>query len=76
MARKEWSEAKAAHERADYATELQLYQKMSEEGDARAQAHLGVMYDKGRGVRQDFAEALKWFRLAADAGEVHAHCSR
>ena len=24
------------------------------------------MYDKGRGVPQDYAEAMKWYRLAAE----------
>src|SRR5689334_21980004 len=75
MRRKEWSEAKAAHERRDYVIELQLYQKMADEGDARAQANLGVMYDKGRGTAQDFNEALKWFHRAANAGEARALCN-
>src|SRR5262245_37135735 len=73
--RKEWSEAKRAHMRADYVIESQLYQKMADAGDARAQASLGVMYDKGRGVVQDFGQALKWFRRAADAGEARGVCS-
>ena len=38
--------------------------------DALAQAHLGAMYDKGRGVAQDYAAALKWYRLAADQGNA------
>ena len=35
-------------------------------------ATLGAMYDKGRGVAQDFATALKWYRLAADQGDAAA----
>ena len=30
--------------------------------------NLAFMYDNGRGVPQDYAEALKWSRLAADQG--------
>jgi uncharacterized protein len=30
------------------------------------------MYGKGQGVRQDYADALKWFHLAADHGDVDA----
>jgi TPR repeat protein len=26
------------------------------------------MYEKGKGVKQDFDEAEKWYRLAADQG--------
>ncbi len=50
MASNEWAEAKAARERADYATELRVYRLLADRGDARAQTYLGVMYDKGRGV--------------------------
>ena len=37
-------------------------------GNAEAQSDLGVMYDKGQGVAQDYAEAVKWYRLAAAQG--------
>jgi hypothetical protein len=30
-----------------------------------AQANLGVMYEHGHGVRQDFIEAHKWYILSA-----------
>ena len=36
--------------------------------DADAQFNLGVMYDTGEGVPQDDAEAVRWFRLAAEQG--------
>lgn len=35
-------------------------------GDAEAQNDLGCAYSKGQGVEQDFAEAIKWWRKAAD----------
>jgi TPR repeat protein len=44
----------AVSQRGDYATALR--------------AKLGFMYDKGQGVPQDYAEAVKWYRLAADQG--------
>ena len=30
------------------------------------------MYDNGQGVPQNYAEALKWYRLAADQGDASA----
>ena len=33
---------------------------------------LGTMYYKGNGVKQDYAEAAKWYRLAADQGLAKA----
>ena len=30
------------------------------------------MYANGQGVPQDYAEAVKWYRLAADQGDAYA----
>src|SRR6476660_6605923 len=35
-------------------------------GDAESQFELGRRYDKGEGVRRDLAEAVKWYRKAAE----------
>ena len=40
----------------------------AERGDAHAQALLGNMYANGRDVRQDYAEAVRWYRQAAAQG--------
>ena len=37
-----------------------------------AQAILGLMYDTGQGVPQDYAEAVKWYRLDAERGYASA----
>ena len=47
----------------------------AEQGDANAQFNLGLMYGTGRGVRQDEAEAVRWFRLAAEQGNASAQVS-
>ena len=44
----------------------------AEQGYARAQNNLGVMYYNGQGVPQDYAEAMKWYRLAAEQGYASA----
>ena len=44
----------------------------AEKGDAQAQYNLGVIYYFGQGVAQNYAEALKWIRKAADQGQVDA----
>ena len=44
----------------------------AEQGNAEAQFRLGVMYNVGEGVPQDDAEAFKWYRLAAEKGNVWA----
>ena len=44
----------------------------AEGGDASAQIDLGEMYYHGDGIAQNFGEAIKWFRLAADQGHADA----
>jgi len=44
----------------------------AEQGYAGAQSILGVMYYSGRGMPQDYAQALKWCRKAAEQGLVDA----
>ena len=41
---------------------------LADQGYAGAQYNLGVMYDHGQGVPQNYAEAAKWYRKAADQG--------
>ena len=52
----------------DYATALQEWKPLAEQGDAKAQFMLGLMYSKGHGVIKDYAEAVKWYRLSAEQG--------
>ena len=42
--------------------------RQAEQGDPDAQSILGNMYRLGRGVPQDEAEAVRWYRLAAEQG--------
>ena len=57
-----------AAESGDYATALKLLRPLAEQGHAEAQYNLGVMYRNGQGVPHDDAEAVKWYRLAAEQG--------
>ncbi len=41
-------------------------------GDARTQNKLGLIYEKGQGVTQDYVQAHVWYNLAAAQGEKTA----
>lgn len=41
-------------------------------GDSSAQNTIGVCYSKGNGVAQDYEEAVRWFRKAAENGNTLA----
>jgi uncharacterized protein len=65
-----FDEAITAYNLGDYATALKEFKPLAEQGDARAQHNLGVMYANGQGVSKDYAEAVKWCRKAADQGNA------
>ncbi len=46
--------------------------KLSEQGDADAQYHLGILYEEGDTVPRDHVQAVQWFRRAAEQGDVQA----
>jgi hypothetical protein len=52
--------------RGDVALASTWYRRAAEHGDAEAQNALGVLYLEGAGIREDFAEALKWISKAAE----------
>jgi UrcA family protein len=62
----------AAYARGDYAAALSELHPAAEQGDARAQAQLGVMYEKAQGVSKNEVAAFNWYRRAADQGEASA----
>ena len=51
---------------------IRLYKLAVEQGNAEAQNNLGVMYENGEGVAQDYKEAVRWFKLAAEQGNAKA----
>ena len=44
----------------------------AEAGNVGAQFNLGYMYNVGQGVPQDYTEASKWYRRAAEAAHAVA----
>ena len=44
-------------------------------GNASAQFVLGKCYYLGQGVLQDYAEAVKWYKMAAEQGDHRAQCN-
>ena len=61
-----------AYKNSEYLTALQVWQPLAEQGVAKAQSNLGLMYYRGEGVPQDYAIAVRWYRLAAEQDLVEA----
>lgn len=45
---------------------------LAEKGLAKAQYNIGLLYDKGLGVEQDYFEAANWYKAAAKQGDPRA----
>ena len=67
-----FEDANAAYEKGDYATALQLWRPLADQGDASAQIRMGASYADGSGVTQSYPEAMNWFRKAAEQGNARA----
>ena len=58
-----------------YEKALNVFRPAAEQGNARAQDYLGILYASGQGVQQDYQQALKWYRKAAEQGEAFGQYS-
>jgi TPR repeat protein len=68
----QFEDGQAASKRGDYSEAVRLWRPLAEQGDARAQFWLGLMYFNGQGLPQDFDQGATWFRKAADQGYAAA----
>jgi len=62
----------AAFDAKDYARAFADWSAAAEQGDARAQYHLGILYERGLGTEKSIPEAFEWARRAATNGEPNA----
>ena len=49
-----------AYDKGQYGIALDYWRPLAEQGVATAEFGLGLIYDTGRGVKQDFPTALLW----------------
>ena len=61
-----------ARNRGDFAKALREWRPLAEQGDARAQYYLGLLYENGDGVPQDYEKAREWYEKSAAQGEANA----
>ena len=68
LAQSGFDKGAAAYKRGDFETALAVFRPLAENGDARAQSILGLMYSYGEGVPVDDRESARWYRRAAEQG--------
>ena len=67
-----FAEGATAYNNKNYAVALKEVAPLAKAGNADAQHLLGLMYYMGRGVKQDYKQALAWHRKAALQGKADA----
>ena len=61
-----------AFQHGDYLTAYKLWKPLAEAGNEAAQNNLGILYREGKGITQNYSEAIKWFQRSADQGSAWA----
>jgi TPR repeat protein len=67
-----WEDGMAAYNRGDYVPAVRVFRALAEQGNAKAQGVLGVMYRRGEGVSRNSVRAFIWFNRAAARGDKSA----
>lgn len=60
------------HIESDPMEALKWYNMSADQNYEKAQCAIGVIYDKGVGVRQSYNKAFRWYMKAAEQGHVNA----
>ena len=68
----DFKEGLSAYHQGDYKTAFNEFTILAEQGNASAQYNLGVMYENGEGVKQDYFKAKEWYTKAAEQGDASA----
>jgi TPR repeat protein len=66
LAASDFESGQRAHKSGNYKKAMDLWMPLALRGEARAQHAVARLYEKGQGVEQDFAQALSWYRKAAE----------
>ena len=73
-----WEDMGELYEKNNYLNyELAVfwYTRSAEQGNARAQFKLGLMYANGKGVEQDDTQAVYWYEKSAKQSNADAQCN-
>lgn len=66
------NKAKDYFEKKNYTSAFLLFSTAAKYGNAMAQNYLGECYEEGKGVEEDFNEAVSWYTKAVEQGNASA----
>ena len=67
-----FSEGLSAYNDGDFGTAYRHWQTLATAGEAESQTRIGYLYEHGKGVEQNYKQAVTWYQKAADQGEPAA----
>lgn len=67
-----FEKGKKSYESKDYAEAYKWFKQAADQGNAKGQNGLGLLYKYGNGVEKDAKEAVKWFKLSAEQNYASA----
>ena len=72
LAAADFNKGLKAYQSGDFEIALAEWLPLAEQGNAKAQFNLGLMYQSGKGVKQNDKTAFRWLKLAGKQELVHA----
>jgi len=57
-----------AYQKGDFEDAAKEWLALAKEGHMKAQYNVGILFDQGKGVVHDRAEAVRWWRRSAESG--------
>ena len=72
LAYADFNDGWTAYSIEDYKTAFKEWRPLAEEGDAKSQTNLGILYYNGKGVLKDYKKAVEWLTKGAEQGEAEA----
>ena len=70
-----FEEAVAMFETKDFKSAREIAEPLANDGDARAMAMMGALYQMGNGVKADLPKAVSWYTKAAEKDHPGAQFS-
>ena len=64
----EFDKAVATYNKGNYVQALNAFYVLAKAGDAQAQYNVALIYEHGKGVKKDRAQAMEWYEKAAKSG--------
>jgi uncharacterized protein len=65
-------DGEVAYRGGDYAAAISYWRALADQGNARAEYDIGLMYGLGQGAPQDYAQAVYWYLKAAKQANAGA----